>query len=48
MNQKLADNEDLNAMIVLFSYHHKNTEKVAEVIAKVLDATNNDAAANKP
>ncbi|MFW9920913.1 MAG: flavodoxin family protein [Candidatus Thorarchaeota archaeon] len=26
------------ALIILFSYHHKNTEKVAKVIAKVLDA----------
>lgn len=26
------------SLIVLFSYHHNNTEKVAKVIAKVLDA----------
>jgi flavodoxin len=25
-------------MLVLFSYHHKNTEKIAEVFARVLDA----------
>lgn len=25
-------------MLVLYSYHHKNTEKVAKVFAKVLDA----------
>ncbi len=25
-------------LLVLFSYHHKNTEKIANVIAKVLDA----------
>jgi flavodoxin len=27
-----------NALVVVFSYHHKNTEKLAHVIAKVLDA----------
>jgi flavodoxin len=26
------------ALIVLFSYHHKNTEQIANVLAKVLDA----------
>lgn len=26
------------SLIVLFSYHHNNTEKVAKVIAKVLNA----------
>jgi flavodoxin len=25
-------------LIVVFSYHHKNTQKIAEVMAKVLDA----------
>jgi flavodoxin len=25
-------------LIVLFSYHHKNTEKIAQVIAKILNA----------
>jgi len=25
-------------LLILFSYHHKNTEKIATVIAKVLDA----------
>jgi flavodoxin len=25
-------------LLILFSYHHKNTEKIANVIAKVLDA----------
>lgn len=25
-------------ILVLYSYHHKNTEKVAKVFAKVLDA----------
>jgi flavodoxin len=28
----------LKTLIVIFSYHHNNTQKVAEVIAKVLDA----------
>jgi len=28
----------MKSLLVLFSYHHKNTEKVANVIAKVLDA----------
>jgi len=28
----------MNALIVLVSYHHMNTEKVAKVIANVLDA----------
>jgi len=28
----------MKSLLVLFSYHHKNTEKVAKVIAKVLDA----------
>ena len=26
------------ALLVLYSYHHKNTEKIAKVMAKVLDA----------
>ncbi|MCL5949217.1 MAG: flavodoxin family protein [Candidatus Bathyarchaeota archaeon] len=38
MKENLAINADLNTRIVLFSYHHKNTQKVAEVIANVLDA----------
>jgi flavodoxin len=25
-------------MIIVYSYHHKNTQKVAEAFAKVLDA----------
>jgi len=29
----------MNSLLVLYSYHHKNTEKVANVFAKVLDAT---------
>ncbi len=28
----------MKSLLVLFSYHHKNTEKIANVIAKVLDA----------
>ena len=28
----------MNSLIVLFSYHHHNTEKIAKVFAKVLDA----------
>ena len=28
----------MKSLIVVFSYHHRNTQKVAEVMAKVLDA----------
>ena len=28
----------MKSLLVVFSYHHKNTEKVAKVFAKVLDA----------
>jgi flavodoxin len=28
----------MNSLLVLFSYHHNNTEKIANIIAKVLDA----------
>ncbi|MHA1927050.1 MAG: flavodoxin family protein [Candidatus Thorarchaeota archaeon] len=28
----------MNCLLVVFSYHHKNTEKIANVFAKVLDA----------
>ncbi len=28
----------MNAVVILFSYHHKNTEKLAQVIAKTLGA----------
>ena len=38
MSEKLAVNVDLNALIVLFSYHHNNTEKIAKVFAGVLEA----------
>ena len=30
--------EALRSLVVVFSYHHKNTEKIANVIAKVLGA----------
>jgi flavodoxin len=35
---ELKDLLPLKSLVVVFSYHHKNTEKVAQVIAKVLDA----------
>jgi flavodoxin len=38
MREKLAVNVNLNALIILFSYHQNNTEKIAKVFAKVLDA----------
>jgi flavodoxin len=28
----------MNSLLVVFSYHHKNTEKIANVFARVLDA----------
>ena len=28
----------MNSLLIIYSYHHKNTEKIAKVIAKVLDA----------
>jgi len=28
----------MKSLLVLFSYHHKNTEKIAKVFAKILDA----------
>jgi flavodoxin len=39
----MNDNEpkeplSMKSLVVVFSYHHKNTEKIAHVIAKVLDA----------
>lgn len=30
--------QPVRSLVVVFSYHHKNTEKIANVIAKVLDA----------
>ncbi len=34
----IMDVYPVNCLLVLFSYHHKNTEKIANVFAKVLDA----------
>jgi flavodoxin len=31
-------NVSMKSILVLYSYHHKNTEKIAKVFAKVLDA----------
>ena len=28
----------MKSLLILFSYHHKNTEKIAKVFAKILDA----------
>ncbi|TFH04012.1 MAG: flavodoxin [Candidatus Thorarchaeota archaeon] len=28
----------MKSLLILFSYHHNNTQKIAEVVAKVLDA----------
>ena len=28
----------MRSLLVLFSYHHKNTEKIAKVFTKILDA----------
>ena len=41
LDEKGNDPEDplpMKSLLVLFSYHHKNTEKIANVFAKVLDA----------
>jgi flavodoxin len=37
LNAESADSAE-STLLVLFSYHHNNTEKVAKVIAKILDA----------
>ncbi len=34
----LVGSVTVKSLIIAFSYHHKNTQKVAEVMAKVLDA----------
>jgi len=34
----MGNNDKMKALLVVFSYHHKNTEKIAKAIAKVLDA----------
>jgi len=36
--QERSAHVPMKSLLVVFSYHHKNTEKVAKVIAKVLDA----------
>ena len=36
----------MKSLIVLVSYHHNNTQKVAEVIAKVIDAEIEASATN--
>ncbi len=33
-----AEQLPIKSLLVLFSYHHKNTEKIAKVLSKVLDA----------
>lgn len=33
-----GDSLTVKSLVVVFSYHHKNTEKIAHAIAKVLDA----------
>ena len=35
---ELEDPHAMKSLVVVFSYHHKNTEKIAKVFAKVLDA----------
>lgn len=35
---ELKDPLPMKSLLVLFSYHHKNTEKIANVFAKVFDA----------
>jgi flavodoxin len=35
---ELKDHLPMKSLLVLFSYHHQNTEKIAKVFAKVLDA----------
>lgn len=32
------DHPAMKSLVVVFSYHHKNTDKIANVFAKVLDA----------
>jgi len=34
----MVENMLMKSLVVLYSYHHKNTEKIAKVIAKVLKA----------
>ncbi len=36
--EKLSESDQIKTLLVLYSYHHNNTEKIAKVFAKVLDA----------
>ena len=36
--QELKESPNVKSLVIVFSYHHRNTEKIAHVIAKVLDA----------
>jgi len=38
----------MKSLLILFSYHHKNTEKIANVFAKVLDANIKEPKQLKP
>lgn len=38
----------MKSLLVVFSYHHKNTEKIAKVFAKVLDAQINTSQQTNP
>jgi flavodoxin len=38
ISDNLSMDGNSNTLIILFSYHHNNTEKIARAIAKVLDA----------
>ena len=37
-SNEIIDLLPMKSLLILFSYHHKNTEKIAKVFAKVLDA----------
>ena len=34
----MENNGKMNALLILFSYHHRNTEKIAKTLARVLNA----------
>lgn len=36
--EKHTESRSMESLLVLYSYHHNNTEKIAKVFAKVLDA----------
>lgn len=38
MSLSLLYNENMKSLIVVFSYHHHNTQKIADAFAQVLDA----------